>query len=98
MPTYEFQCSVCGKRKEVFVRSMTMAVETPGCATKGCKGKMERVVSAFVRHRTLADQVADAEAKFGKEVDAAMGTGPDVGRLARRYETLAKDLPPSEEG
>jgi hypothetical protein len=41
----------------------------------------------------MADQLAEAEAKFGQEVDAAMGPEPDVGRLARRYESLAKDLP-----
>lgn len=40
--------------------------------------------------------MAEAEAKFGKEVDAAMGPGPDVGRMARRYEKLSKDLPPPE--
>jgi putative FmdB family regulatory protein len=98
MPTYEFQCASCGTRREVFVRSMSSAVPEQACGAKGCKGEMQRVVSAFVRHRTLADQVADAEAKFGKEVDGAMGSGPDVGKLARRYDKLAKDLPPSENG
>ena len=54
---------------------------------------MRRIVSKFAQHKTVADQVADAEAKWGKEVDAAMGTEPDVGRMARRYESLAKGLP-----
>jgi hypothetical protein len=54
---------------------------------------MQRVVSLFARHLTVADQLAEAEAKWGKEVDAAMGPEPDVGRLARRYGELAKDLP-----
>jgi hypothetical protein len=41
----------------------------------------------------MADQLVEAEAKFGKEVDAAMGVEPDVGRYAERYERLAKNLP-----
>jgi hypothetical protein len=55
---------------------------------------MRRVVSKFAQHRTLADQLEEAEAKFGKEVDAAMGPAPDVDKYAKRYEALAKDLPP----
>jgi hypothetical protein len=55
---------------------------------------MVRALSTFARHLTLADQMAEAEAKYGKEVDAAMGPSPDVGKYARRYERLAKDLPP----
>lgn len=54
---------------------------------------MKRVVSAFARHLTTADQIAEAEAQFGKQVDAAMGKDPDVGRFARRYDELAKGLP-----
>lgn len=41
----------------------------------------------------MGDQLAKHEAKFGKEVDAAMGPEPDVGRYARRYESLSKRLP-----
>lgn len=58
---------------------------------------MERVVSPFARHLTLKDKIAEAEAKWGKEVDAAMGPPPDVGKYARRYEQLAKGLPPRRE-
>lgn len=54
---------------------------------------MARIVSGFSRHLTLKDKIAEAEAKWGKEVDAAMGPPPDVGKYDRRYEQLAKGLP-----
>jgi putative FmdB family regulatory protein len=97
MPLYEFRCEKCGAREEVFVRSVTSEVKAPACTA--CKGKpaMVRAMSKFARHLTEADQVAEAEAKWGKEVDAAMGPGPDVGRYTRRYDRLAKDLPPPED-
>lgn len=99
MPLYEFQCKRCGARTEVFVRRATSEVPTPTCPRSGGEAghEMVRVVSTFVRHLTLKDKIAEAEAKFGKEVDAAMGPEPDVGRYARRYEQLAKDLPPYRE-
>jgi putative FmdB family regulatory protein len=95
MPLYEFQCATCGARDEVFTRSFTSDVKTPGCPAAGRqKGhEMRRVLSKFAQHKTLADQVAEAEARWGKEVDAAMGPEPDVGRMAKRYERLAADLP-----
>ncbi len=95
MPLYEFQCAKCGARGEVFTRSVTAPIEPPRCPDAGrAKGhQMQRVVSRFARHLTMADQLAEAEAKFGKEVDAAMGPEPDVGRYARRYSERAKDLP-----
>jgi len=55
--------------------------------------EMQRIVSLFLRHLTEADKVAAAEAKYGKEVNAALGATPDVGKLSRRYEGLAKSLP-----
>lgn len=95
MPLYEFMCKKCGAQDEVFTRTVMAAVESPKCPAAGSEAghEMKRIVSKFSRHRTVADQLQEAEAKFGKEVDAAMGTAPDVGRYARRYESLAKDLP-----
>ena len=95
MPLYEFLCPKCGAHEEVFTRSFTADVTTPVCPSAGKqKGhEMRRIVSKFAQHKTVADQVAEAEAKWGKEVDAAMGAEPDVGRMARRYESLAKGLP-----
>lgn len=96
MPFYEFMCSTCSRRAEVFVRSVNSPVSAPGCATPGCEGNMKRVVSKFIRHLTEADQLVEAEAKWGAEVDAVMGPEPDIGRHIRRYDKLAKDLPPSD--
>jgi putative FmdB family regulatory protein len=98
MPLYEFRCKACGAREEVFTRSVQAGVTAPVCphAATGDGHEMVRTVAPFARHRTMADQLAEAEAKFGKEVDAAMGPEPDVGRMARRYDRLARDLPPPE--
>jgi len=95
MPLYEFLCAKCGAKHEVFTRNVNAEVKLPVCPkAAGEPGhEMKRIVSGFARHRTMADQVAEAEARWGKEVDAAMGPEPDVGRMARRYESLAKDLP-----
>ncbi|MGE5596412.1 MAG: FmdB family zinc ribbon protein [Hyphomicrobiales bacterium] len=99
MPLYEFQCARCGARDEVFARSVNADVKAPECPeAKGEPGhEMRRIVSSFAQHKTVADQLAEAEAKFGKEVDAAMGPEPDVGRYARRYGELAQGLPPERE-
>ncbi len=97
MPFYEYQCRECGRRAEVFARRMDASLTPPACpAATGRKNdphEMQRVVSRFQRHLTEADKVAEAEAKYGKEVDAALGATPDVGKLSRRYERLAKNLP-----
>ncbi len=95
MPLYEFMCPTCGAREEVFTRSVAESVAPPACpgGISRTGHEMKRVVSAFARHMTTADQIAEAEAKFGKQVDAAMGKDPDVGRFARRYDELAKGLP-----
>jgi putative FmdB family regulatory protein len=97
MPFYEFMCRECGSRETVFKRSVTAEVEAPVCpkCTAGASA-MQRVVTKFAQHKTEADKLADAEARWGKEVDAAMGPEPDVGRMARRYDSLAKDLPNPE--
>lgn len=96
MPLYEFMCPKCGSREEVFSRTVQTDVVPPRCVNAGKEPghEMRRVVSKFAQHRTLADQLEEAEAKFGKEVDAAMGPAPDVDKYAKRYEALAKDLPP----
>lgn len=95
MPLYEFKCSKCGTVEEVFKRSIQTDVEPPPCPKRGKERghQMRRIVSKFARHLTMADQLAEAEAKWGKEVDAAMGPEPDVGKYARRYESLSKGLP-----
>lgn len=100
MPIYEFRCPQCEQKESVFSRSVHVQPEAPPCRREGCRGfgqRMVRAISQFQRHLTMVDKLAEAEAKFGKEVDAAMGPEPDVGRYARRFETLAKDLPPAEE-
>ena len=98
MPFYEFSCVKCGSRDEVFARSMATPVVPPKCKTAGReKGhEMRRIISKVIRQKTLSDQIVEAEAKWGNEVNSALGPTPDVGKLARRYDRLAKDLPPPD--
>lgn len=97
MPLYEFLCKTCGATEEVFTRTVQAEVHIPTCPNAGkSKGKeheMHRIVSKFAQHRTVADQLVEAEARWGKEVEAAMGPEPDIGKYARRYDKLAKGLP-----
>jgi len=99
MPLYEFQCPKCGSREEIFKRAVTANIEAPKCPNGAAEPghDMRRIVSKFSQHKTVTDQLAEAEAKYGKEVDAVMGPSPDVGRYARRYDQLAGGLPPPDE-
>ena len=94
MPVYEFRCQLCGHKAEVLARRVGSAVtELEGPA--GQPGhRMVRIMSTFARRLTEADKLAEAEAQYGAEVEAVMGKGPDIARLARRYDTLSADLPP----
>ena len=99
MPLYEFQCKKCGARAEIFLKRIPEALEPPACPRAGDEAghEMGQIMSMFQRHLTEADKIAEAESKWGKVVDDAMGPEPDVGRYARRYERLAKDLPRRED-
>lgn len=58
---------------------------------------MERIMSGFARQLTDMDRLAEAEGKWGAEVESVMGPGPDVGRNVRVYDQLSKDLPSKED-
>ncbi|MXY72164.1 MAG: hypothetical protein F4Y97_03870 [Dehalococcoidia bacterium] len=98
MPLYEFACERCGARDEVFKQRMNSDIEPPPCPDPPEDGecRMTRVMSGFAHHLSFATKVAEAEATYGAEVDAAMGPEPDIGKFARQYDEAAKDLPPSE--
>jgi putative FmdB family regulatory protein len=99
MPFYEYICNKCGARGEVFARNMNAEVSAPKCAAAGRqKGhEMTRIMSKAIRRLTLSDQLAEAEAKYGQEVESVLGPEPDVGKHARRYDRLAKDLPKKQD-
>jgi putative FmdB family regulatory protein len=99
MPFYEYLCNKCGTRAEVFARSISTEVKPPACPAAGRqKGhEMTRIMSKAIRRLTLADQLAEAEAKYGKEVESVLGPEPDIGKHSRRYDRLAKDLPRKED-
>jgi putative FmdB family regulatory protein len=97
MPLYEYVCECCGRKEEVFARNVHAAVSSPACPNARDSGhdhNMKRIMSPFARHLTEGDKLAEAEATYGAEVEAVMGTGPDIGRLARRYDRLSEGLAP----
>ena len=98
MPLYEFACTQCGARDEVFRQRMTSDIEPPSCprTPDDESHTMTRVMSGFAHHLSFATKVAEAEATYGAEVDAAMGPEPDIGKYARQYDEASKDLPPGE--
>ena len=96
MPLYDYACPDCGSRTEVFARTVASPLTAPACTRSGCNGEMRRVPSPFARHLTTQDKIVEAEAKFGKEVDDAMGPEMDIGHHVRRYDALARDLPPPD--
>ncbi len=99
MPLYEFVCRRCGTREEVFRRRATGDVEPPPCPAcpEDAEPQMRRIMSGFAHHLSFATKIAEAESTWGPEVDAAMGSEPDIGAATRRYEQAAKELPPGEE-
>ncbi len=98
MPFYEFRCNKCDARQETFLRRIPDVVELPDCpAADGERGhEMVQMMSLFQRHLSSSTKIEEAEAKYGAEVDAAMGSEPDIDKYARRYSELAKDLPPPD--
>ncbi len=100
MPLYEFRCPECDSKDEVFVRSVTSPVVAPACKRAGCKsagGPMVRAMSKFARHLTEGDKLAEAEGKWGREVNDVLGASPDIDTMTNRYARLSKDLPPPED-
>lgn len=100
MPLYEFRCPTCESKTEVFVRSVSSAVVAPMCSRESCQGAgqpMVRAMSKFARHLTEGDKLAEAEAKWGKEVNNVLGASPDIDTITNRYAALAKDLPPPDD-
>lgn len=99
MPVYEYRCPTCETKDEIFVRSVTATAVAPACKNPACATKgqpMLRALSKFARHLTEGDKLAEAEAKWGKEVNDVMGASPTY-RITDRYTELAKDLPPPED-
>lgn len=96
MPVYEYLCRDCNTRTEIYIRRADTGAQPPACPSGAGGHRMQRILSGFARRLTDADRLADAEARYGAEVEAVMGPGPDVASLARRYERLSKDLPPAD--
>ena len=71
MPIYQYDCSGCEQRIEVFFRSAsaTQKAECPECGSR----QLERVMSAFARGRTDADRLAAVD--FGEHEAALEQSG-----------------------
>ena len=81
MPIYQYECSDCEERVDVFVRSAS-STRKPACPQ--CDGKrLMRVMSSFARGRSARDRVdsVDVNQELGR-----LGSGDegDFARWARR--------------
>ncbi len=52
---------------------------------------MQRIMSKVIRHATEMEKLADAEARYGKEVDAALGAS----RMSASLPGAMKGSPPT---
>ena len=90
MPIYQYDCSGCNQRVEVFFRSVK-AVEQPACPECSSK-KLKRVMSRFARVRSDAQQLDDLD------IDQQLGrldgkSEADFARWSRRMgNELGDDL------
>jgi putative FmdB family regulatory protein len=90
MPIYQYDCSGCDQRVEMFFRSVK-AVDKPACPQCGSK-KLKRVMSRFARVRSDTQQLddLDIEQQLGHLDGKSEG---DFARWTRRMgDELGEDL------
>lgn len=88
MPTYEYDCSGCGRRVDIFFRSASAATTaSPECPQCG-SAQLNRVMSKFRQARSEADRLAAID------VDQELGRlrGADPGSFARWSRQLGREL------
>ena len=78
MPIYQYDCSTCKKRVDVFFRSISRVTD-PVCPECGGK-KLKRLISKVMRARSDADRIASVD--INQEM-AHLGGSRDVGDFAK---------------
>lgn len=88
MPIYQYDCSGCRRRVDVFFRSIKAVVDHPACPECGST-KMKRTVSRIARGRTDAEAIdsIDFEQELGRlESGDERGFARWAQRLGEQYD------------
>ena len=94
MPIYEYDCSGCGKRVDVFLKSVNAAEPStcPQCASP----RIQRAISKVVFVKSAETKLAELDPKYEKMIDAS---SPDLSmdNLVKQY-GLDRSLTTDERG
>jgi putative FmdB family regulatory protein len=73
VPVYEYDCSACGKRSDVFLKSVTAAGPSacPSCGSAA----IQRAISRVVFVKSAETKLAELDPKYDKMIDAS---SPDL--------------------
>jgi putative FmdB family regulatory protein len=85
MPIYQYDCTSCSRRVDVFVRSASSTAK-PACPECGGK-KLTRVMSRFARARTAGQRLDDID--LNQEM-GRLGSG-NVGDFARWAKRMGRE-------
>ncbi len=89
MPIYQYDCSGCQRRVDVFFRSIKAVVDHPACPECGSK-QMKRAVSRVARVRSDAEAIGsiDVEQELGRlESGDERGFARWAEQLGERYDS-----------
>jgi putative FmdB family regulatory protein len=94
MPVYEYDCGGCGKRVDVYLKSVN-AAEPSACPQCGSP-KIHKAISKVVFVKSAETKLAELDPKYEKMIDAS---SPDLSmdNLVKKYQ-LDKPLTTDERG
>jgi len=94
MPIYEYDCGGCGKRVDVFLKSVN-AAEPSACPQCGSP-RIQRAISKVVFVKSAETKLAELDPKYDKMIDAS---SPDLSmdNIIKNYQ-LDKPLTRDERG
>ncbi len=94
MPVYEYDCAGCGKRSEVFLKSVNSA--GPSSCPQCGSAKIRRAISRVVFVKSAETKLAELDPKYEKMIDAS---SPDLSmdNIVKNYQ-LDRPLTADERG
>ncbi|HXH22999.1 MAG TPA: zinc ribbon domain-containing protein [Dehalococcoidia bacterium] len=92
MPVYEYDCPTCGKRSDVFLKSVS-APDPTACPRCGAAG-IRRAISRIVFIKSAQTKLDELDPKYEKMIDAS---SPDLSmdNLIKKYQL---DKPITDDG
>jgi putative FmdB family regulatory protein len=92
MPVYEYDCSACGKRSEMFLKSVS-AADPSACPSCG-SSRIQRAISRVVFIKSAQTKLDELDPKYEKMID---DSSPDLSmdNIIKNYQL---DKPISDDG